>query len=623
MPMRSRAGKTIVAALLVLCGCPKRFDPRADTVRSSPNAEADHAYREARARLDIGDYREAQAQFAAFLQKYPDDPLAPSARLGGARAALGLGEGKKAKELVEPLTTEPGDDPVKEATRLRARWVLGFALHKTGDCARARELLKPFEQQVASGDDAVELRAVLADCAYRQHDYEDALREYSEFFRGARPAEKLFLRDRVAEIVTRLQAPEALRLWNVLPKDGLAAAFLGRRVAVDRRAAGDEAMARAILDESRGARERAGLEEGKAPARREADRAIGLLLPLSGKGRALGERALRGALLGADLVTPALPSGAPIELRVRDTGTDATRAQAAVEELAGENVVAVLLSPERFDAQLATPRAEALGVPVLTLAPDDAQRGPLTFKMVRPRAAAALGLVQHAKAQRVRSLAILAPESAYGRAMAQAIADHARVAGIKVVADVRYPDNATTFIDPVKRLQAVQPDAIVIPAPASQLALIAPQLSASGLSRMPNVKPTGKVAQIYATADGVNDRFLQSTAKYLQGAVLAPTFYPNPSDGRAANFVDRYREAYGEEPSSLDALAFDAVRAIRIALEHADGTVSRAALATQLAHLGESGITGELAFTAAGERAGTPPLLIVDGDGVRAAASPR
>jgi len=44
-----------------------------------------------------------------------------------------------------------------------------------------------------------------------------------------------------------------LILWVSLPA--------GRRVAADRRAAGDEATAKSMLDESRGARERAGLDE--------------------------------------------------------------------------------------------------------------------------------------------------------------------------------------------------------------------------------------------------------------------------------------------------------------------------------------------------------------------------
>ena len=85
-----------------------------------------------------------------------------------------------------------------------------------------------------------------------------------------------------------------------------------------------------------------------------------------------------------------------------------------------------------------------------------------------------------------------------------------------------------------------------------------------------------------------------------------------------ATFVERYHAAYGEEPTSLDALAFDAVRAARVALDHEDGSVTRSALAAQLLHVGETGLTGELAFTTAGERGGLPPLYVVDGDTVRA-----
>jgi branched-chain amino acid transport system substrate-binding protein len=621
MPMRTRAGKIVLIGLMLLAGCPTRFDPRAETVRSSPNSEADHAYREARARLDIGDFKEAQARFAVFLEKYPNDPLAPSARLGATRAALGLGEGKKAKELIEPLAgsaASPGEDPSADPTRARARYLLGMALHKTGDWQRSRELLRPFASTIASGDDAVELHAVLADDAAHVGELEEAFREYNLFFAGARPPEKLYIRDRVSQLVETLPPGEALRLWNVLPKDGIAAAFIGRKVATERRAAGDESTAKAILDESRSAREKAGLEEGRAAPTREAVRAVGCVLPLTGKSRALGERALRGALLAADLMSGALPSGVPIEIRVRDSGSDPARAQAAVEELANENVVVLLGSPDRIEAQMAAPKAESLGVPFLGLAPDDSRRGPLTFKMVRPRSATAVGLVAHAKRAGARSIAVLAAESAYGRSMSDAIKEAAKLAGVRVAADIRYPENATTFIDPVRKLQSAAPDAVIVPAPARDLSLIAPQLSASGVTRMPGVKPTGKVANLYATADGLNAQFLQSTAKYLEGAILAPTFYPNVAQPQVAAFMDKYRAAYNEEPTGLDVNAFDAVRAARIALEHADGTVSRAAIANQLTQLAENGLSGDLGFTAAGERAGTTPLYVVEAGGLRA-----
>jgi ABC-type branched-subunit amino acid transport system substrate-binding protein len=579
MPVRTQASKrmwsTAVAVLVVLTGCPTRFDPRAETNATSPNPEADHAYREARARLDIGDLREAEARFAGFLEKYPTDPLAPSARLGQARAAIGLGEGKKARDLLEPLTTAPTDehDPLK----VRARYLLGMALHRAGDFAGSRALLRPFAGDIAA-EESVELHAVLADDAAELGDVSDALREYTLYFSAARPAEKLYVRDRVAALVAALPSAEARATLERFPVEG-------RRT--------------------------------DAGSTRTVARAIGCLLPLSGKGRALGERSLRGALLAADLVSPALPSGPPVELRVRDTGSDPARAVRAVDELAEEGVAAILGSPERAESDMTAPKAEALAVPLLELAPDNARRGALTFKLVRPRAAGAGALAQLAVKRGARSVAVLAPDSAYGRAMAQAFVDAARTAGARVAADLRYPAKATTFVEPAKKLLASGADALFVPAPADELQLIAPQLTSSGLTRMAGMKPTGHVMQLYATCDGITDKFLQSTAKYLQGAVLAPVFYPDLSNPQVAAFVEKYRQAYGEEPSSLDALAFDAVRAARIALEH-EGSTSRAGVGAALGHLDENGLTGAIGFTAAGDRAGAPPLYTIDGDQVRA-----
>lgn len=614
MSLRARA----VIGLLVLAGCPTRFDPRADTIKSSPDPAADDAYRQARARLDLGDLKAALARFAEFREKWPNDPLAPSAALGEARARLGLGEAKKAREVLEGIKPPPSD-PAGDVMRQRTAFLLGLAMQRTGDCPGARERLRPFSDKIAPGDDAVELHAALGECAAKMGDHEEALREYDLYFSGARPAEKLYLRDQVAALTAKLPPPEALRLWNLGSKEGLSAAYLGRRVAADRRAAGDEAMARVVLDQSRGAREKVGLEEPKGAATRETDRAIGLVLPLSGKGRALGERALRGALLAADLAAGAhtLPSGLPIELRVRDSGSDPTRAQSAVEELAEDRVAAILGSPDRAESGQAAARAEALAVPYLALAPDEVRRGELVFKMVRSRPQAARVLVARAQKGGARRLAVLAPDSAFGRSFAQAIVDAARAANAKVVADLRFPEAATTFVDPVKKISAAGADAILVPASAGQLALIAPQLSASGLTRMPGVKPTGKEATLYATCDGITPQFLQSTAKYLQGATLAPTFYADIGDQQVANFVERYRSAFGEEPTGLDALAYDAVRAVRIALDHGDGP-SRAALANQLSHLGEAGLTGDLAFGGGGERTGSAVMFVVEGDALRA-----
>jgi ABC-type branched-subunit amino acid transport system substrate-binding protein len=615
----SRLHSRIVTSvgLLVLCGCPTRFDPRADPVRSSPNADADRDYHEAKARLDVGDNREAELRFGEFLTKHPGDPLAPSARLGQARARLALGQAQKAKEVLEPMVrAQPESDPVAAATQARVRYLLGITLHKTGDFRRSQELLRPFVPQTA-GDEQVELHAVLADDAYALGDAEGALSEYGLFFRGARPTERKFLRDRAAELSSKVSPDAAIRLWNESPKDGLVAAYVGLRLSADRRAAGDEAAAQRFLSESRAAREHVGIIEDnpRAPAT-PLVRAVGCLLPLSGPRRALGERALRGVLLSAGQLTGGT-LGDALDVRVRDTASDPSRAAAAVEELTKEGVVALIGSPDRVEASFAAPKAESLGVPFLALAPDETRHGPLSFKLVRPRTEDARAMARTALRSGARTVAVLAPESAYGRSMAQAFVEAAKGAGARVVADLRYAEASTSFIQPVKTLWSLQPDALFVPATAAQLSLIAPQLVGSHLTYMPGDK-VPHVARLYATADGLNSGFLQSTAKYLQRAVLAPVFYSGAASGRVTDFVSRYEAAYpGEEPSSLDALAFDAVRAVRVGIERSGDAQSRQAIGAAIARVDETGVTGRLQFGGIGERTGGPTFYVVENDTLR------
>jgi ABC-type branched-subunit amino acid transport system substrate-binding protein len=167
----------------------------------------------------------------------------------------------------------------------------------------------------------------------------------------------------------------------------------------------------------------------------------------------------------------------------------------------------------------------------------------------------------------------------------------------------------------------VQPDALFIPAPASQLELIAPQLASTGVTRMPGIKQV-KAARLYATAEGLNARLLLSTGKYLEGAVLAPVFYADAGAGMVGDFVERYRAAYpggGNDPTSLDALAYEAVRAVRVALHRAGGSglPTRAALGAAIAQVDEAGLTGPLKFGAAGERTGGPALYQVENGALR------
>ncbi len=340
------------------------------------------------------------------------------------------------------------------------------------------------------------------------------------------------------------------------------------------------------------------------------------MLPLSGKLKGLGERALRGVLLGAELLGAAGGQG-QLEVEVRDSGSDPQRVRAQVEDLAQSGVLAIVGPPDRAGAVEAASAAIALGVPLFALGPDDGRPSSTMFRLARPRtdaARAAAKLITEAHHTRV---AVLGSDSASGRELARVFVEAARAQGLTVVAEVHFADNATSFVREVKQVDAARPQALFLPVTAAQLDLVAPQLATSGLSAMVNVKPTGRALALYATADGMSVRNFARSGKYLQGATLFPPYWADPNDPRAAAFLDRYHESYAEEPSVLDALAFDAVRAVRLVVSQGEPE-SWAAVSTALHAVDAGGLTGALGFGAEGQRAGEVGAWVVNGETLKA-----
>ncbi|WP_405972489.1 ABC transporter substrate-binding protein [Streptomyces sp. NBC_00988] len=94
---------------------------------------------------------------------------------------------------------------------------------------------------------------------------------------------------------------------------------------------------------------------------------IGVLVPLTRPGWAeAGQHLLAGLELGAREVNEGGGiAGAPLELVVRDTAADPKRAVAAVDELAGLGVVALVGEYHSVVARAVAARADALGLPFL------------------------------------------------------------------------------------------------------------------------------------------------------------------------------------------------------------------------------------------------------------------
>jgi len=276
------------------------------------------------------------------------------------------------------------------------------------------------------------------------------------------------------------------------------------------------------------------------PAARDAPtRRIGLLVPLSGRLRPVGERMLEGALLAADRMI----------VEIGDTRSEP--AGAAEEAARLRHVYALVGTSAR--PELLEVRARAPAVPVLALIPGE------SLPSGRERALALLAAARRTAPQ-LRRLAVLAPLGAAADEMIAALARD----GVEIVAQPRYASGARQFGDAVAPLVAAKPDAVLVADTAEQLALIAPALAAAGLWPLPGGPPPrsgGRGVVLLATAEGASPKLLDSAGRYLQGALLAPGFFPDPDDPDCGPFVARFSEEYGRPPGAWEAFAYEAVRA--------------------------------------------------------------
>ncbi len=262
---------------------------------------------------------------------------------------------------------------------------------------------------------------------------------------------------------------------------------------------------------------------------------VGLAVPLGGRLRPIGEAALEGALEAAQ----AYAVSGRATLEVADS---AGGAEAAVRDLAARGAPVIVGGLDGAEAALIGGAARALGLRhVALLVPDAAARASMLG-----REAARAGL---------RRIVVLAPRGAYGDAVAAAFRGVATV-----VAEERYATDARSFAESARSVASWRPDGIFIGDAASRLEMIAPALAAAGLWSAPSTgtRRAGADVRFFATAEGVSPRLLRAE-RYLQGALLAPGFYPDEDDPACGPFSLAFARVRGRPPTVGEAIAYAAV----------------------------------------------------------------
>ncbi|MEA2245474.1 MAG: branched-chain amino acid transport system substrate-binding protein [Solirubrobacteraceae bacterium] len=201
-----------------------------------------------------------------------------------------------------------------------------------------------------------------------------------------------------------------------------------------------------------------------------------------------------------------------------------------------------------------------------------------------------------------KRIAVMYQKDDYGEGGDKSFVDAAKAAGAEIVYDQGYQLGTRNFLSQLTKIKSTNADMIFLSSFYPEAARIAQQ------AEQLNMKVP------FLGLDGVLSPDLPKLAgTSAEGMLVLGYFNPNASGGGAkvSEFVDAFKQKYGQPPSDWSALAYDAVYAVQNAAKSGSGT-DRAAIAKGLPSASFDGATGPVAFDK-GDRKGNAVIFEVKG----------
>jgi ABC-type branched-subunit amino acid transport system substrate-binding protein len=344
---------------------------------------------------------------------------------------------------------------------------------------------------------------------------------------------------------------------------------------------------------------------------------LGVLLPLSGARRELGQRALRALQM-------ALDGASDVQLAVMDTGGDAQKAAAATDALLAEGAVALLgpVGTQEARAAAGAVAARELAYAPLCPRPLEPSPGPLYLRLGPTEEALALAAFAAADLGAKRA-AMLVPDTAYGKELAQAFAAAFRAQGGQVVVEVSLDAHGKQAQAAAKRLVAhTSPplDALLFPASPAVALHVLPYLQAAGLTF--RRAPDSPGVQLLSGRLWAQGSVVDPLAGLTENAVFTSAWDAQGSE-RAAAFARAFQARFAEPPTDFEAEVYDAAMLVVGAVRAGLGPLaSRSRVLRVLQQLGATeGVTGVFAFGPGGVAPRPAHLLTVHRSEIRRRAS--
>jgi len=332
---------------------------------------------------------------------------------------------------------------------------------------------------------------------------------------------------------------------------------------------------------------------------------VGLILPLSGKFAVYGESVLKGVECAAGIFQPCSGPGGT-KLIVRDEMSPGKSVSSMIDELADENVVAIIGPLMSNTAIEAASRAQQRKVPLITLSQRDgvAAIGDYVFRNYVSPSAEVSTLVDYltTKKSGMKKFFVLYPDNKKGIEYKDLFASAVAAVGGKVVGSSSYAPNQMEFAGELRGRGMLENtagmvgsgpyyDALFIPDSFGVVGYIVPTLSLMGV----------KQTQLLGISRWNDKGLLERGGEFVEGALFVDSFFKDSKDPFVMSFVKNFTEAYGVEPTLLEANGYDAMRMISTAVQRIGSSGRDGVRDSLLGMVDFHGVAGKITFDAGGE----------------------
>ncbi len=309
---------------------------------------------------------------------------------------------------------------------------------------------------------------------------------------------------------------------------------------------------------------------------------------LTGPEATFGQSTHNGIMMAMDEVNAAGGvKGRKIKVLTEDDQSKAEEAANTVSKLISQNnVVALLGEVASSNSLAAAPIAQSNKVPMISPSstnPAVTEKGEYIFRMCFIDSYQGASMADYISKQlKMNRAAILVDvKSDYSTGLAQFFESAFVANGGRIVAKQSYAKGDNDFRSQLTAIRSANPQVIFIPGYYNDIGQIAIQARDLGIT------------QPLAGGDGwESPKLVEIGGKAMEGSFYSNHYFAGDPDPRVRQFVEMYRERFGQTPDSLAALGYDAAKVLVNAMSKAaqlDGPSIRDQIA---ATKGFPGVTG-------------------------------